>query len=397
MFRNVVASALLVVVPFGCGGEQASADVDASVQAPDAGSQTDVDAAPAAPDAAGEPPPPLSVQFCRPGLDGSPDNRLEDALIELLELAVPGSTVRVSLFHLTRTRMTDAFVAAAARGVDVRFVLDDDNQAADGGLNTATQALVDGLGAGNVTFCPNACLGTNINHNKTFLFSELADGSRDVSVVSSANLTSLQRRMHNNMVIVRDDPALFAALSGYWDDQRAQSKAPDYYLVANGDRATKIYAYPRASGDTLVSVLNNVDCAGGGRIRLAMSLFSDARVAIAEALAARVDDGCSVLAVLNEPEGNSPGPAVVSTLESGGVDVMTYPRGPDGQGVHSKYLLIESRYAGSANVRRLLWTGSHNYTGNALRNNDELLLRVEDDAVYAAFVDDWQDIASRTR
>ena len=82
---------------------------------------------------------------------------------------------------------------------------------------------------------------------------------------------------------MRDDAALFAALSGYWEDQRAQVANPDYYLVATGDLATKLYAFPRATGDTVVSVLNNVDCVGGGEIRLAMSLFTDARVALGSA------------------------------------------------------------------------------------------------------------------
>ena len=106
-------------------------------------------------------------------------------------------------------------------------------------------------------------------------------------------------------------------------------------------------------------------------------------------------DGCTVSGVLNEFDGSSPGPSIVSTLTDGGVHVSTYPRGLTGQSIHSKYLLISSRYAGSTAPRRLLWTGSHNYTGNALRNNDELLLRVEDDALFAAFQDDWADIVSR--
>jgi len=40
--------------------------------------------------------------------------------------------------------------------------------------------------------------------------------------------------------------------------------------------------------------------------------------------------------------------------------------------IHDKVLLFSGAYAGGQH--KYLWTGSHNYTGNALRNNDEALL-----------------------
>lgn len=39
--------------------------------------------------------------------------------------------------------------------------------------------------------------------------------------------------------------------------------------------------------------------------------------------------------------------------------------------------------------RRVVFTGSHNWTGPALDSNDETMLRVIDDGVYDAFVADW--------
>jgi phosphatidylserine/phosphatidylglycerophosphate/cardiolipin synthase-like enzyme len=57
-------------------------------------------------------------------------------------------------------------------------------------------------------------------------------------------------------------------------------------------------------------------------------------------------------------------------------------------GVHSKYLLVNADYLGRR--QRLVWTGSHNYTGPALRGNDEALLKIDDRAVYDAFRANWQ-------
>jgi phosphatidylserine/phosphatidylglycerophosphate/cardiolipin synthase-like enzyme len=42
-----------------------------------------------------------------------------------------------------------------------------------------------------------------------------------------------------------------------------------------------------------------------------------------------------------------------------------------------------------------VWTGSHNYTGGALRNNDEALLRVDDATVFNAFVHNWNVIRAQ--
>ena len=41
-------------------------------------------------------------------------------------------------------------------------------------------------------------------HHKTFLFSALEDGSRNVVMQASHNLTTTQLSLHNNAVIVRD-------------------------------------------------------------------------------------------------------------------------------------------------------------------------------------------------
>ena len=50
-------------------------------------------------------------------------------------------------------------------------------------------------------------------------------------------------------------------------------------------------------------------------------------------------------------------------------------------GLHSKYLLINGVYDG-ASRKKLVFTGSHNYTYPALRANDETLLKIDNAALY---------------
>jgi phosphatidylserine/phosphatidylglycerophosphate/cardiolipin synthase-like enzyme len=84
------------------------------------------------------------------------------------------------------------------------------------------------------------------------------------------------------------------------------------------------------------------------------------------------------------------GSAVASTLTGAGVRLTRYPARTGGWTIHSKYLLIDAPYVDAGPHRRLVFTGSHNWTGPALTINDETLLRVEDDGVFAAYLANWE-------
>jgi phosphatidylserine/phosphatidylglycerophosphate/cardiolipin synthase-like enzyme len=332
------------------------------------------------------PPPPREAVFNTPQ-NGAADLAIEAKITELVNLAVPGSTVRVALFHWTRLPMVEPFVAAAARGVDVRIVLDRDNRDQNGEHNAAVKALEAGLPAGSVTLCRDAqntgaCIGTNINHNKFFLFSELADGSKNVVGQSSQNFTTTQTHLWNNLVIIRNDAGLYAGYLKYWGDLKAQTQNANYYTVVDGEGGTRAYFFPRASGDTVEGVLDNVDCPGAD-LRLAMAIFTTGRTNVANKLVALKQAGCGVEAVLGEGAAAE----IISTLKAGGVKVTEF-LAPTGESVHSKYLLIEGSYNGQPG-RKLVWTGSHNYSDNALRDNDEALLKVDDATVYDAYKANW--------
>lgn len=323
------------------------------------------------------------VVFTIPGPDAEADMSIENRLLELIAMTEDGSSIRVSMFSWTRDPVAEALVDAFARGVDVRVVID--HGASD--LEPA-RILRDGLGDDRVVACGagTACIGDGINHNKFFLWSRTSDGAENVVAQSSANLTNTQLQKHNNLVIIRDDPALYDGYMQYWDDLAARSHDLDYYRSVEG-AGTKAYFFPRRSGDTIVNILENVDCSGGGDIRVAMAIFSDARVEVAQALRTLARNGCSVRAVLNDP-----GPDIEEALD-GEVDYVDYFGRPEHDGVHSKYLLVDGDYDGAH--RRLVWTGSHNYTGRALHDNDETLLKLDDETIFQAFWDDWETMRAR--
>ena len=238
--------------------------------------------------------------------------------------------------------------------------------------------------------------GTGIMHHKTFLFSDVGGGSRSVVVQSSHNLTGGQVHRHNNAVVIRGDSRLFAAYEATFEQQRRDAVQPDYYRATAGSFATRAYFFPRARGDTAVAVIDNVDCAGGGRIRAAMAFFTDARLEVARALRRRREAGCSVEVVVGD-EGIRIGRRALREMRDGRVTVTLYPGRAGGWGLHSKYLLVDARYNGSSARRQLVFTGSHNWTGSALRQNDETMLRIDNDSVFNAFMDDWTHVRDSAR
>lgn len=385
-FAQLVAAS---AVACSGGGAGLDAAVDA---ASDDGSGTDdggglVDARPDGPLT----PPTFATVFSHRAASNARDTAIEDALVALIDATPPGAEIRVAIYTFTRSPPSDALIRAAARGVDVAVVLDG---GADG-VGSEVPALQAGLGAARVHLCDapgTACIGTGIMHHKTFLFSALADGRHDVVMQASHNLTTAQLSMHNNAVIVAGDVALYAAYRRAWDDLAADVEDPAYDRRADGDGATHVQFFPRATGDPVLEALGGITCDATSRIRVAMAFFTDGRRELATALAARAADGCDVRVVAGD-DAIPIGAVVASTLASGGVALTRFPA-RSGWSLHSKYLLVDAPRPGSPTHHRVVLTGSHNWTDAALHDNDETLLTVEDDAVFAAFVADWDHVAA---
>jgi phosphatidylserine/phosphatidylglycerophosphate/cardiolipin synthase-like enzyme len=403
---HVILTACAIAAGTGCGGAgEGAADAQA---ANDATSGPEHDAAAPGDDAvagscalpAGEP------QKKAIFVDQYPDEDLtiEDAMVELIDAAMPGSKIRIAVFTWTRAPISEALVQAHERGVDVRAIADQSNLvedpegSGDYRLTRAVRVAREGLGDERMVLCnestpPNglACIGTGINHNKFLLFSELCDGSRDVVVQSSANFTNPQLRAHNNSVIIRDDAGLFAAYEAYWDDLHAQQTNLEYYVSARGDTGTEAFFFPRGEGgsdpapetDTAAQLLGNIDCTAGSRVRVAMAFWTGPRAYLVDALRAKHDQGCDVRIIVDEDASSTFLQNHLQSTMPAGTFVIT-------PGVHHKYFLADATYLGAP--RQIVWTGSHNFTGPALRTNDEALLQLEDEAIFEAFEANWNAI-----
>lgn len=335
-------------------------------------------------------------------------------LIELTAAALPGSTIKVAVYHVWEASVVNALVAAKDRGVNVEVLLDE-SSISDRPTNTSYNSLAAALGTDRtkgsyVATCPvdKSCLGDpkygqSIMHNKFWLFSAV-EGATNVVVQTTSNSTpSAHTKFFNDALLLPNNPTMYDAYADYFDTMVAKDWASwEYRTVSNG--LYKAYFFPRAGNtratDTVYSVLNNVQCTyknSAGvtqRTWVRVSIFKITRLAIAEKLVALKKAGCNVSIVYAESDSAKSSGGTAGTWEklhtSGGPTVRCYndDRDPLNPGqklttpyiIHSKYILIDGAYDGVRN--KISFTGSGNYTGPALRENDESIVKVDDDAVH---------------
>ncbi|MFF5976557.1 phospholipase D-like domain-containing protein [Streptomyces sp. NPDC012769] len=361
-----------------------------------------------------------TATFNDPAGDTAAQNRVRDHIIDLIGQAPAGSTITAGLYTFTDDPVTDALGAAKTRGVKVRVIVDHTSATMTGGEyeRLAARLGTDRTQASWVFACPagRGCIGSRklpgdadgaINHNKFWLFSNTG-GASDVVVQTSANMTGLQRTdLFNNAVTIVDS-GLYGIYQSYFADLLHHGTSTDglshYYKTPSSTTGPyKTYFFPRqeaagssydadASTDTVKLILDNVSCTGGTQVRMAANLFT--RDEVASKLVALKNAGCSVI-LAHDGYPGSLGTAVESVI-SGKLTqrVQCYEDRGTGvakAGLHSKYLLVEGTYDGVAG-RKLVWTGSHNYTYPALRANDETLLKIDNPTLFQQYKENHEHL-----
>ncbi|MFJ6843510.1 phospholipase D-like domain-containing protein [Streptomyces griseoluteus] len=361
--------------------------------------------------------------FNIPGPDSSQAEKeaIRTRFLGVIQNAVPGSTLKMAMYHLWDSTVAQAMADAHGRGVDVQVIMDSTETSSDGD-GTSYPLLTAALGtdtsaASFVTLCGtrHACNSTvtpSINHNK-FLIYDAGDGASSTVVQSSSNLTpSNYSKFWNDAMVVQNDQGVYQAYTAYFARLKAKDAAGWAYLTPTPHSPYTYYFFPRPKddprpGDTIVNVLDNVGCTytEGGTTKhstVRVGMYKITRQGVADKLRALRNAGCAVDIVYTQMD------SADSTGSAGTWEALHYSGGPavrcvnfddDGdeakegtaakptqrQIIHSKFLLIEGKY-GDGTGRKVMWTGSHNYSGPALTNNDEALLKIDDPGVYASYV-----------
>uniref|UniRef100_UPI003B3B2042 phospholipase D-like domain-containing protein n=1 Tax=Pseudactinotalea sp. TaxID=1926260 RepID=UPI003B3B2042 len=358
-----------------------------------------------------------------------------DALEELLDAAVPGSSVYGSLYTFTDAGLTAAMLAADARGVDVRLIVEmctgGDPNSCD--VSTEVASLVSGLGTATgatgswVHRCYASCAGggVGINHNKFWVFSELDDGREDVVVIGSDNPTRPQQQMWQNKVTVTGNSDLAEGFRDYVADLLTIPGTSKVFQTGHLDAGDlRVWFSPRDTGsaaeaatiadsfapqsartDLVAAAIDDIACsptATNDVIRVAMWGMRAARPEVIDALGDKRAAGCTVIVAGGEHQDMLPALAgrgiPVYAMNPGGCRQSWFGVGSganaecsDGS-IHSKYILVEGTSRHSGEHVRYVYTGSQNWTNGALKKNDEVFLRIDDPTTYDGFVEDFEAI-----
>ncbi|SDT21529.1 Phosphatidylserine/phosphatidylglycerophosphate/cardiolipin synthase [Friedmanniella luteola] len=330
--------------------------------------------------------------------------RIIDKVEDAIDHAPTGSRIRMAQYLFDLDSTADALVRAYARGVNVQLLIDDYP------ISPQTQRMRKTLGTNKkaksyVARCVNSCMSssTSVMHAKFFLFSQ-SGVSKTISMVSSANpYTGNSSVSWNNMHTMVGDAKLYASLDQYFTDMLADRDRPNYYRTTTSGK-NKLYFFPRlavkGTADVpMLDVLNHVHCTGMSKsygsegrtvVRIEQWGWSAARLDIARRVWKLHDQGCKVSVIIN---GFNISPKVLQVLlkRSTRTGQMTvYDAGIDqnkngkrDKYMHHKVLMVNGRWFSQS--KKVVYTGSANFTGTALLANNELIMRVIDNKTYDAY------------
>ncbi|ROR92132.1 phospholipase D-like domain-containing protein [Nocardioides aurantiacus] len=134
-------------------------------------------------------------------------------------------------------------------------------------------------------------------------------------------------------------------------------------------RGSSVSFSPQHTSDRMAYALERFSCTATHRtVRVAQMFVTPSRPRILDALARLQAQGCDVRVVVNQPVGTAQTAGVARMLQDGlNVRCTT--------GVHEKLIAIDG-VDGLGRVDRSIWTGAQNLGYNALRRNDEAVLRL---------------------
>lgn len=362
-----------------------------------------------------------------PTLDDTAKNRIYTRLVELIDGSAAGSTIRVAMYYADATTIPSALVSAHQRGVNVQVIMDEKLAEHPSAYDMLRTGLGTNTGAASfLMLCPagRGCIadqsgGWSIMHAKFFLFSSTL-GVPNVVVQTSTNLGGTGWRDGgkgwNDALEVTGNTALFSSYTGYFADLKAHNANNNYYdtRVPLQAGAAKVFYYPRAgstiSGDpgenTIMTILSNTACFGNTTVGTSDNHRTIIRITtmdinlqyLADKLVSLDAAGCYVEVNLRvDPSEASAVSAVKTLLQKtssvyNGVVVRYYCMS-DPIWIHSKNFEIEGEYYGKPD-RKIVWTGSLNWTGGSLRGDDEVMLQLEDAGVFATYKSQFGAVAA---
>jgi len=297
-------------------------------------------------------------------------NSVEARLIEKIN-AAQGS-IHIAAFEFGLTPVAEALIAAKQRGVDVRWVTDDeDGIEADGEPERGQFEMLQSAGI-EVTADTRSAL----MHNKFIIF------DRRTVWTGSTNLTVSAMFQQNNNVIVVHSTDVAAIYEREFDEMWNGGFGPKSTSTADQQSAlvdgTAVQVYFSPEDDVLNRIIPIV---AGAQSSIRFLAFSFTDYPLAKTMIDRYAAGVDVAGVY-EKTGSETESAELRTFFCAGVPVRQ-----DGNPrfMHHKLIVVDDR---------ILISGSFNFSNNATDNNDENVIIIDNPEIASLYIQEFDQVWS---
>jgi phosphatidylserine/phosphatidylglycerophosphate/cardiolipin synthase-like enzyme len=290
-------------------------------------------------------------------------------LIEKINAAQ--SSIHIASFEFDLTPVAEALIAAKQRGVDVRWVTDDEHGLeADGEPDHGQFEMLQNAGIEVRSDERSALM-----HNKFWIF----DGQ--TVWTGSTNITESGVFKQDNNAIVIQSPQLAAIYENefqeMWNGEfgpRSPSQLAQQSIVVNGSPVRVVFT---SEDHALETAIIPVVKSATKSIRFLAFSYTD--FPLAEAMIKRAQNGVNVAGVF-EKVGSDTDAAELKTLSCAQVPVRQ-----DGNGgfMHNKVIVVDERY---------VITGSLNFSTNAEESNDENVIIIDNPEIAKLYMQDFERV-----
>lgn len=357
--------------------------------------------------------PQAGALFNTPRSTPANEDRLENQVIDAINHARTGSTIRMSMFSFDRVPVANALINAhRKRGVNVQVIVNGHEYPY--AQHLLFKDLHQNRTAGSWYYqCRSSCRGQgDVEHSKFILFSATG-AAHNVVMIGSLNMKlNGTHNQFNDLLTVRGQNGLYNDLATVFDQMKLDRLANPAYLdeKINAEYELFVLPFPRGSAataktrwtkarDPITQLLAPISCKGAdtdtGRtiVRVNMHAWSDERgVMLAHEFEELWAKGCDVKIQVGFAS-KAVRQIFAQSTSRGRMPVRSTGFDTDGDGEidlysHQKELEINGHYGTQTN-KKLVVTGSSNYQ-NGGQYGDELILAVSSAKTYNQYAANWK-------
>ncbi|MGV3538841.1 MAG: phospholipase D-like domain-containing protein [Rufibacter sp.] len=318
-----------------------------------------------------------------------------ERLVSLIDAAPENSSLHLCIFGFTHKGVISALKRASDRGVNLHLMVDMSREETQEENPPTIAELKSFLKANSeIVVVTNDAGGSSINHNKFVIFSELKTTNgkaENIIFQTSHNFTEADTKKIQEATTL-SNKGLYEAYLSYWNDMKAKAasgmKNFEYREFEDPNAGIKAFFFPKRKagknygGDTIIETLDQITEPSTALIRVGMSDWSAARMNVVDKLESLIDQGATVEVIAK----STAAPEIQTALEnlrSKGAYIKIYNLTLSNQAKvnnHAKVMLIKGMVKGEQST--LVLTGTHNYTGNAVYYNNEVILLFKNNAQF---------------